>query len=250
MKIIKWEMNEPIRVLILLVGMVLNASVIHNALLSLHSSIVTINFQARLDYRYLMQEASTFSTTFALSNLLRYPGFWMISIIFISLLGAIIFRADRDSGYASSLYSLPYRKWEMFIVKYITLITFSCLLIFIPLFSVTLFANFSLARELIDIFLSQPIKSRLLALTYMLLYTTSVVSVVSLVSVSVLISFIVSFTLLLLPFYLGISNIPPLLFLYAEGREVTSQDLMVWGIILPISLVIIGIIISERRDVK
>ncbi|AEC50989.1 hypothetical protein PNA2_0071 [Pyrococcus sp. NA2] len=242
----RWELNEPTRVMTLLIGMILNTFILHSAYLrffvTLGSYISTIVTTPSFSSLFLVNKM--------IADLLSNGNFWITSTLFISLLGAIIFRMDRDIGYANLIYSLPYRKWEIIGIKYIVLFLYSLMLTFIPFFSVAILSNLSIAEHLPGILFSRLTMLKMLLTLYIILYMTTLVTLVSLLSPSTLMAFVASISLLFLPFFIHISEVPPLIFLESSVKEVFTPKCTIWGVIVPLALLTTSIITSERRDVR
>ncbi|AEH25146.1 hypothetical protein [Pyrococcus yayanosii] len=242
----EWELNEPTRLMILLAGMILNTFILHSAYLHLTASYTILHSQSLTSFPSILGA----HIIRVISGLLSNGSFWIISGLFISLLGSVIFRMDRDVGYANSIYSLPYKKWEIFGIKYLVLLLYSLTLTFIPFFSVSIIASLSLIEYIPDILFSKMVVYRILLSLYMILYLTSLVSLVSLISPNILITIIISLSLFFLPFFISISEVPPLLFIIGNFKEALNFKMITWGVIVPLALIILSMGISEWKDVR
>ncbi|WP_430515129.1 ABC transporter permease [Pyrococcus woesei] len=242
-----WELNDPLKVDILLAGMLLNTSILHRSYLIVMSSL-TISIGTST----LMDNPGNSPTTLVIEGVLRNFSFWMSSLLFLILLGVITFRLDRDSGYANSLYSLPYSKLEIFLVKFFTIIIFSAFLVFLPFFSVIVLSNFTIIDYLPSILFSDMIKFRLIMAIYTLLYSLSIITLLSLLSPNVFVGFIVSFLSIFIPIFLNIANIPPALFILSYYGSVSpfDQKLLISGMVVPAILLSLSGLLIDRRDVK
>ncbi|MFA4662116.1 ABC transporter permease [Pyrococcus kukulkanii] len=246
--LLNWELNDPLKVIILITGMLLNALIIHRSYLNVSSSLTHF-----VGISTLRINPESTHTAMIIESLLQNLSFWMNSLSFLVLLGVITFRLDRDFGYANSLYSLPYSKTKILIAKLLAVLMFSLLLILLPFFSVTILANFTIIRYIPAILSSNPVTFRLIMVLYAILYSLALILLMSLLSPNVFIAFITSFLLLFAPIFLHLGVIPPALFIFASyegGLSPIGQKFLISGILIPAILLLSSALLMNRRDIK
>jgi ABC-2 type transport system permease protein len=164
----------------------------------------------------------------------------------------LIFRWDRDCGYAPTVYSLPYSKFKIFIAKSTAFLTLSLILYFFPYVLVIIPSNADILHVVSLILSSRKVLSGLTLALYAVLYTASVTALLGSFLRGLFPTLIGAFFVLSLSSSLFPSSLPPFSFLmYTAYSNVSPFEarFAVPGLVLPFLFFLIGALIFERRDV-
>ncbi|ACJ16523.1 hypothetical membrane protein, conserved [Thermococcus onnurineus NA1] len=192
----------------------------------------------------------------AIISTLGFSGIWMILVSIIPVLSILVFRQERDVGYALSLYTLPLSKREFFFVKTATVYLLSLLVTYIPIFFVILITQADNWGALTKVMSSGNFVSAMILVLYFVLYSVAVSIVVSLTFRNAFLDFLVSFFILAVPNFIGLS-VPPfrfinrivMLVLTTPDTSKIAKTEFFAGVVVPAILLLVGIVMIERRDV-
>ena len=123
--LVLWELNRPLVVMTFVAGLVLGFISAHSYYLGPHSVVGSAYF-AEPSLSALPVSRAMWHVLTSLPREL----FSVYSFVLL-LLGSIVFRHDRDAGYAQAIYTLPYRKHRIFLAKLVALLCLT-LLLFLP----------------------------------------------------------------------------------------------------------------------
>ncbi|NJE02934.1 hypothetical protein [Thermococcus sp. MV11] len=246
----RWEMNDIVKNVLLLLGLVLTGMAMKQFLMSTGQySVFTSGTEIQL---FGATNAGKVSTS--IQGLLSLDDVWTLLSFLILLLGALTFRYDRDSGVARSIYSLPYSNTEIFGVKLLSLIIYAFAMVLLPFAYVTLTTYASIAGHLPEI-TSGFLGDALLLVAFLLLYLVAVATLVSLASPNAFLAFMVGFAVIYAPRVTGSSGIPPQLFINAITRSGSTgftpftAEYLGWGVLVPLVLFALSWVLIRRRDV-
>ncbi|MCD6372964.1 MAG: hypothetical protein J7L37_05410 [Thermococcus sp.] len=246
----RWEMNDVVKNVFLLFGVLLAGMAMKQSVMDVSSSIIySHGTEIRL---FGASEARGVSSN--IERLLTLSDVWTLLGFLILLLGALTFRYDRDSGVARSVYSLPYSNTEIFGVKVLSLIIYGFTLALLPFAYVSLTTYASIAGHLPEI-TSSFIGEALVLVAFLVLYLMAVATLASLAAPNAFLAFIIGFAVIYAPHVTGSSEIPPELFIRAiirRGRDNCTPftaRYIGWGTLVPLVLFAVSWILIKRRDV-
>ncbi|NJE41734.1 ABC transporter permease [Thermococcus sp. GR6] len=242
-----WELSEHMRLFVLTIS-------IPTLVLIFASQL----FEARSWFRAsgFGQETIRILTGSAIISTLGSSEMWVILVSIISVLSILVFRQERDMGYALSLYTLPLSKREFFFVKTATVYLLSLLVTYIPIFLVILITQADNWTALPIILGSGNFASAMILVLYFVLYSVAVSIVVSLAFRNAFLDFLVSFFLLAVPNFIGLS-VPPFRFVNRmtmlaligpSTLDIVRMEFFA-GVVVPGILLLAGIVMMDRRDV-
>ncbi len=250
--LISWELNEHIRVLVAVTG-VLTVGLIFQRGILVSMAEVTSN----PGYVDGLESVSGHVIVRAVTS----PGLWVVVSFFIALLVALVFRAGIEGGYGLTVYSLPYSKLEIFSMKLVSSVLLSFTVVLLPIF-VLIPLNFAdtpgfaasllLGRHFIEL---------TAVLVIAILYILSTTLFLSVLSRNMLATLVVAFPILTIPYLIN-ANLPPRGFfnvavmdaLFGQytsfGRLLTNSTIISFGILVPALLIAFSLLLTLRRDVR
>ncbi|WP_010478686.1 ABC-2 transporter permease [Thermococcus zilligii] len=250
----KWEMNDLIKAILLFVGVFLIGMSMKQSMMwimSISGGGSGVHTELLLS---LFGTSRSDGVGMVIYRSLSLDDVWTLMSFLILLLGALTFRYDRDSGIAKSVYSLPYSNDEIFGAKLLSFLVYGFAMILIPFAYVALTTHASIAGYLPEI-TSSFLGNMLIIVVFLVLYMTSVATLVSLASPNAFLAFMAGFALIYAPKILENPDIPPQLFMYALRRSPSSNftpftsQYLGWGILVPLVLFVLSWILIRRRDV-
>jgi len=246
----RWEMNDLIKNVLLLLGVFLVGMSMKQFLMGVsHYPVFASGTEIQLFGAFKAGGVST-----SIQGLLPLTDVWTLLSFLVLLLGALTFRYDRDSGVARSIYSLPYSNTEIFGVKLLSLLIYAFAMILLPFAYVTLTTYASIAGYLPEI-TSNFLGNALLLVAFLLLYLVAVATLLSLASPNAFLAFMVCFAVIYAPRVMGTGSVPPQLFIDAIVRSGSSDftpftaQYLGWGLVVPMVLLALSWVLIRRRDV-
>ncbi len=170
----------------------------------------------------------------------------------IILMGSLIFRGDRDFGYASVLYSLPYSKSKVFASKFAAFLVLSIALYLLPYLLAVIPSNADILGIVLGILESREALKVLVLGIYAVLYTVSVTAFIASVLPGLFPTIIGAFFLVSVSANLFPGTLPPFSFITVPVTYSLSPleaRFVVPGLVMPLALFILGMYVFERRDV-
>ncbi|ANF23443.1 hypothetical protein [Thermococcus piezophilus] len=246
----RWKMNNLVKSVLLLFGILLAGMAMKQSLMTVSSSMGFAS-GAQIEL-FGPSKASGVST--AILGMLPLDDVWTLISFLVLLLGALTFRYDRDSGVAKSVYSLPYSNDEFLWIKLLSFLIYGFLVVLLPFAYVTLTTYASIAGYLPEI-TSNFMTDAQIILTFLVLYLMAIATVVSLASPNAFLAFMVGFALIYAPRVIGTSEIPPQLFIDAIARSGSADftpftlHYFGWGLLVPAVLFAVSWVLIRRRDV-
>ncbi|ACS33297.1 ABC transporter permease [Thermococcus gammatolerans] len=246
----KWELSEHLRVSMLVAGiptllMVLTSDLLSHGRAFSYSTGGSIGGGSEGMPLSKSPTGSVILSTFGLNH------FWILLSIFIIIMSAMIFRADREGGYAQAIFTLPISKKKLFGTKFLVLLVYSLLLLYFPMFLFLAMAFASVPNLFSGLFGWESFRHLLVFALYFALYSASLSVLVSLVLPNSSQAIMISFILILLPSFLGL-NLPPFSFVTAIPKylgQAFSSGYVLQGVVVPAVFVALSLALVERRDV-
>ncbi len=170
----------------------------------------------------------------------------------IILIGSLVFRWDRDSGYAPALYSLPYSKSKVFVAKFAAFLLLSFALYLLPYLLAVLPSNADIPHAVFSILSSKEALKVFVLSAYAVLYTVSITAFVASVLPGLFPTIIGAFFLVAISADLFPSTLPPFSFITAPLTSQLSPleaRFFLPGVVVPVALFLLGVYAFERRDV-
>ncbi|AHL23827.1 ABC-2 family transporter permease [Thermococcus nautili] len=245
--LISWELNRPLVVMTFFAGLVMGFISVHSDYLSPYSTVHVISATASVELSSFSLSGNAF--WHVLKSLPR-AGFSVYSFLVI-LLGTLIFRHDRDTGYALTLYTLPYKKSKIFLAKLVSLLFLIVMMLYFPLFLSVFLSSATVAGH-IPFILDEAFFKTLLLITLALVYVATLTAFLSMVLRGMFPTLIGSYLIVHISTSIGGGKLPPFsLFIRATeiNPSLLDSSVVLHGIFLPLLLIILGVIASERRDV-
>jgi len=244
--LVSWELNRPLVVMTLFAGLVMGFISVHSSYLNPYSTTHVISTTAPIESFSLTPNNSAF--WHVLKSLPR-AGFSAYSFLVI-LLGTLIFRYDKDTGYALTLYALPYRKFKIFLAKLTSLLIITIVMLYLPLFLSIFLSNATVAKHILPLMMGSFLRT-LALITMSLIYVATLTAFLSVVLRGMFPTLIGSYLVVQVSTTIGGDKLPPFSLFLKATQLYPSFDISVvfQGIILPLFLGILGMILSERRDV-
>jgi len=246
----RWEMNDTIKSVLLILGLSLAGMSMKQFLMGVSYYIM---FASGTEIR-LFGAFNAGGILTSIKGLLSLDDVWTLLSFLILLLGALTFRYDRDSGVAFSVYSLPYSNTEIFGIKLLSLLIYGLAMILLPFTYISVTTYASIASYLPKI-TSGFIGKALVLVVFLVLYLTAVATLTSLISPNAFLAFMVGFAVIYAPRVTGISNLPPQLFINAISRSGSSNFTLLttqyvgWGLLVPLTIFALSWALIRRRDV-
>lgn len=243
--IIKWELDDPIRNLIFLVGFVLFS-------ISFKSNIYNISSGGSTSLNYTFQNLWTIYFTMFSSDS------YLILVLTSLLISVIGIRYERDTKFALSLYALPIKKWKISLIKFFVDIIFSYIAFF-GSYLLVLIYTFSDIPKLFkeSLTVNHTIFYIVTFFLFVSLYVLSISHFVSTIAPNTFAALLLGIVFLYLPRFLGLLDLPPYLFMQAFLhmrnpiiRKQIMENLVLWGIFVPLLILFASLVLSEWRDVK
>ncbi|WP_297519110.1 hypothetical protein [Thermococcus sp.] len=254
MRLLRWELDSPLVVLIFFVGLILGFAMVHRAGLSVAvgtGGVYTSTSGSSGLLQVLSEVGYAFTPTGrVLVGDLRV-GFGVYTFMMI-LLGSLIFRWDRDSGYAPILYSLPYSKSKVFVAKFAAFLLLSLLMYLLPCLFSVFPSNADIPGVVLSILSSERALKALVLALYAILYTVSITAFVASVLPGLFPTIIGAFFLVAISSNLFPGTLPPFSFITVPLTSQLSPleaRFFVPGVVLPVILFLLGVYAFERRDV-
>ncbi len=219
----RWEMNDVVKAVLLLFGILLAGGLAMKQSLMAVTSNVSMFF-GLLDNSALYGPSKAVHVSNSIKLMLSLDDAWMLVGFLILLLGALTFRYDRDNGVARSIYSLPpYSNTEIFGVKLLSLVIYGFTMVLLPFAYVALTSYASIAGYLPDI-TSEFMGNALVLVAFLVLYLIGVATLVSLSSPpNAFLAFMMGFAVIYAPPRVtDLRNVPPDLFVNAIGKSGTT----------------------------
>lgn len=247
-----WEVNEHLRVMVVVSGIIVVGIVFQHSLLRSLGEVTNVpgNF---LGLRSMSGLTILLSATSS--------SFWITSSFFIIVLVSLVFRSGIEKGYELTIYSLPYSKLDVFSVKFLEGFILSTLIAFLPALVLT-FLNFSD----VPAFLSSLVRDeRFLGLLILMvlgvLYVVSVVTFLSLSLRSMLATILSAFSIVIIPYLINAGLPPADLFnatvmtmlgekYFSLAQLITDKSVLISGLLIPAVLILSSAALAVRRDVK
>ena len=246
----KWELSEHLRVSMLVAGVPVLLMVLISDLLS-HGGVFSYSTTGYLGGRSEAISLPKSPTGSVILSTFGLDHFWVLLSIFVIVMSAMIFRADREGDYAGAVFTLPLSKKKIFGTKFLALLVHSLLLLYLPMFLFLATAFASVPHLFSALFGWGSFRHLLIFALYFVLYSASLSVLVSLVLPNSSQAIMASFVLLILPSFLGL-NVPPFSFVSAihlHLHEVFSPGYLLQGIVIPAVFVTLSLALVERRDV-
>ncbi|NJE31267.1 hypothetical protein E3E38_09465 [Thermococcus sp. 18S1] len=246
----RWEMNDVVKNVLLLFGILLAGMAMRQSIMGINSSM---GFVSGTEIE-LFGPSKAAGVALSVQTLLSLDDVWTLLSFLILLLGALSFRYDRDSGVARSIYSLPYSNTEIFGVKLLSLLIYGFAMILLPFAYVSVTTYASIAGHLPEI-TSGFIGDALVLVVFLVLYMIAVATLTSLASPNAFLAFMVGFAAIYAPRVTGASNLPPQLFISAISRSGSTDftpftaQYLGWGLLVPLALFALSWVLIRRRDV-
>ncbi|NJE10405.1 MYXO-CTERM sorting domain-containing protein [Thermococcus sp. MAR1] len=248
--IFRWEMNDVVKNVLLLFGILLVGMAMKQSIMGVNSSMGFVSgTEIELFGPLRAKEVAS-----SIQILLSLDDVWTLMGFLVLLLGALTFRYDRDSGVARSIYSLPYSNGELFGVKLLSLLIYGFTMILLPFAYVSVTTYASILKYLPQI-TSNFLSDALVLVIFLVLYLVAVATFVSLASPNAFLAFMVGFAVIYAPRVTGLSNVPPVLFINALHRSGSSDftpftvHYIGWGLLVPLALFALSWVLIRRRDV-
>ncbi|USH00646.1 hypothetical protein K1720_04185 [Thermococcus argininiproducens] len=234
--LIKWELNEPVKLIILLLGVSLLSIEFKDFLLL--SPKHGVSTAPVLNYAY-----HDFLSMFNRNT-------YLILSFMLPFLATLSVRRERDENLALTIYSLGYSKEEILMVKFFT--TYVLTFVFVVSAHLLVFAlHFSSTPSTILVTLRSSLFEVLVFYALVIFYMFSISYLVAILSPNSYISIFSSFLLLYIPLFTHITSLLPETWvrLLNEGRILTFEFLK---ITLLVSAFLFGvyIIVGAGRDVR
>ena len=245
--LISWELNRPLVMMTFFAGLVMGFISVHSAYLSPYSKVHVISATESVESFSFSPVGNAF--WHVLKSLPR-AGFSVYSFLVI-LLGTLVFRHDRDTGYALTVYALPYRKFKIFLSKLVSLLLLTVMMLYLPLF-LSVFLSSATVAGYVPLILDGAFFKTLLLITLALVYVATLTAFLSTVLAGMFPTLIGSYLIVHLSTAIGGGRLPPFsLFIRATELNPTlsNSSVLLHGIILPLMFTLLGAIFSERRDV-
>ncbi|WP_297074142.1 hypothetical protein [Thermococcus sp.] len=245
--LISWELNRPLVVMTFFAGLVMGFISVHSAYLIPYSKVHVISSTTPIGSFSFSPEGNAF--WHVLKSLPR-AGFSVYSFLVI-LLGTLIFRHDRDTGYALTLYTLPHRKSKIFLAKLVSLLLLTVLMLYLLLF-LSVFLSSATVAGYVPLMLDGAFFKTLLLITLALVYVATLTAFLSTVLAGMFPTLIGSYLIVHLSTAIGGGKLPPFsLFIRATelNPALSNSSVVLHGVLLPLILALLGAIVSERRDV-
>ncbi|WP_456366904.1 hypothetical protein [Thermococcus sp.] len=170
----------------------------------------------------------------------------------IILIGSLIFRWDRDSGYAPALYSLPYSKSKVFVAKFAAFLFLSFTLYLLPYLLAVFPSTADIPRAVFSILSSREALKVLILSAYAVLYTVSITAFIASVLPALFPAIIGAFLLVAISSNLFPRVLPPFSLItvpMASSLSPLEGRFSVPGLVVPLILFLLGLYAFERRDV-
>ncbi|NJF25494.1 hypothetical protein [Thermococcus sp. Bubb.Bath] len=251
MNLISWEINEHLRVLVTVIGIIAVAIILQHGLLTSTGMFGTVSTSVSglpsMSGMVLVRAATS-------------SGLWITLSFFTAVLAAFTFRSGIEGGYELTLYSLPYRKYEIFLAKLFTVFLLSLSLLFVPMF-VLIPINFAdTPGFVLSLFTGERFIVFSVLLLLGILYIISVTIFLAVSLRSMLAALVVAFPVLVTPYLLN-ANLPPSSFLskaqvlaLVKGhiflKFLPQRSIVLYGIVLPGVLILTSLVMVNWRDVK
>lgn len=246
---LSWELGEHTRLITFLMAIPILTLVVLSDLLGARlSSYPSVSGPVESSGDYLLRHA--------LISLFASSQMWVLLSLLIPVFAILVFRQERDMGYAQSLYTLPLSKREIFIIKTSAVFIFSFLTAYIPSFLALVGAHLDVGSALWRVMRGEAFISLMILTAYFVLYSVSLSILVSLSFRNAFLTFLVSFFLIAVPSFVGVRAppfefsdlIPKLTMTYRGALEVAKGE-FIGGFVLPLLFLIAGMVLMERRDV-
>ncbi|ASJ09357.1 hypothetical protein A3L11_08985 [Thermococcus siculi] len=252
---LEWELNDPLKLGVFLFGFLLTGLAFFKAALGMgatgmldpfdqESAVHYAGIIPRLALPILSQEA------------------YSVLVFVAVMLSSLSIRGEMDSLAALTVYSLPIRKWKLFLTKFVSVFALTALSFVVPYFlavGYVLSGSPSLLRGI----LGNGVWANILAFFLIaVFYTVSVSLFMAILSPNSFASILGGLALLYAPVILGISTLPPFNISAAMssyltsvaygvgGADVAYGSVVGVGFFIPSALLAASVVLSERRDAR
>ncbi len=249
-----WEIINPLVLLVFLAGLILGFMGTNSTLLhaySIKGGVSGIGVGGKLVHLYGYPLSTSGNALQNVLNQLPKAGFGSYYFV-IMLLGVLIFRYDRDMGYSSTIYSLPYRKSKIFLVKLLSLLVLSFMLLFLPLFIDIFLSNATIAASVLGMVSKRAFLISLFLVVGAIFYLDALTALLSILLRGMFQSLIAVFIVVYLSQSISSSKLPPFNLISSAltpNLNRVTPSMLFSALILPLMLVVVGLLIAERRDV-
>jgi len=250
--LISWELNEHIRVMVAVTGVLTVGLIFQRGIL-----VSMVELTSNPGYVDGLQSVSGHVIVRAVTS----PGLWVVASFFITLLVALVFRAGIEKGYGLTVYSLPYSKLEIFSMKLISSVLLSFTVVLLPVF-VLIPLNFADTPGFVaSLLLGQHFIELTVVLIIAILYILSTALFLSVLSKNMLATLVVAFPILTVP-YLTNASLPPRSFFNVDvmsvlfgqctsiGRLLMNSTIVTFGILIPALFITGSLLLTLWRDVR
>jgi len=250
--LLSWELNDPIKVLITALGILVNGYIFQHSLLISIGEIGTVS---------TFIDGLNSISGFVISRAITSEDFWVITTFFIAMLVTLTFRAGIEGRYELTTYSLPYSRPEIFAVKLLVSFLLSLLVVFIP-FLVVVCVNFAETPKFVfSILTGERFVALFVVILMAIFYILSVTLFLSVVSRNMFAALVFSFPILVIPYFVS-ANLPPGDFLgetagnvsvggyFAISHFLIQTPFIVGGFVVPLILTLLSFMITLRGDVR
>ncbi|WP_456423106.1 hypothetical protein [Thermococcus sp.] len=253
-RVFLWELGDMLRLVIFLLVVFSLTYLLAVNYLKLQWGVGSFDSPIPPVYSYNNEDILGSMTTEHLFTYLSTTlGFWVLLALGISIFSVIGIRYDRERGYALSVYSLPYSKADIFLGKVFSVFILSFLAMYIPVFVVNVFLNVDILRFIVRIIFTRFYLNALIFALYFLLFSMAISLFFSVVLRDMLLAFIASFFLLVLPFFGGLDWPPfsfvPMIHRALAGVSPLEFPYIIRGFLVPTLLFILSGLIFTRGDV-
>ncbi|AEK72080.1 hypothetical protein GQS_00885 [Thermococcus sp. 4557] len=252
---LKWELNDPLKLAVFLFGFLLTGLAFLKDALSMGATGMLSPFSQESAVHY----AKTIPRL-ALPVLSQEA--YSVLVFVAVMLSTLSIRGEMDSLAALTVYSLPIRKWKLFLIKFSSILLLTALSFVVPYFlavGYVLSGSPSLLAEI----LGDGVWSNVLVFFLIaVFYTVSVSLFIALLSPNSFASILGGLSVLYVPVILGVSSLPPFSISAAMSSYLSSVaygmvhtvaaygNVVRVGFFLPSTLLAASIILSERRDAR
>ena len=252
---LEWELNDPLKLAVFLFGFLLAGLAFFKAVLGMgatgmldpfsqESAVHYAGIIPRLALPVLSQEA------------------YSVLVFVAVMLSSLSIRGEMDSLAALTVYSLPIRKWKLFLTKFASVLVLTALSFVVPYFLAVGYV-LSGSPSLLDGILGDGVWVNILAFSLIaVFYAVSVSIFIALLSPNSFASILGGLAVLYVPVILGVSSLPPFNISAAMSSYLTSVAYGVGhtgnvygsvvgvGFFIPSALLAVSVILSERRDAR
>ncbi|AHL21788.1 hypothetical protein [Thermococcus nautili] len=250
--LLSWELNDPIRVLITTLGILVTGYIFQHSLLTSTGEIGTVSTSVN---------GLNSMSGFVIARAITSEDFWIIATFFIAMLVTLTFRAGIEGRYELTTYSLPYSKSEIFAVKLLVSFLLSLLVVFVPFF-VLVSINFAeTPKFVLSLFTGERFMALLIVVFMAIFYILSLTLFLSVTLRNMFAVLVFAFPLLVIPYFVT-ANLPPGNLLRETAVSISTGEyftlsqfllqprFVVGGLVVPLMLTLVSFVIILWRDVR